>query len=219
MVTISHLVKKELERNPFLSDLLSDGLLNVNALAERLEPAIQSELGKKVKRSAIGMAIRRFSEQNNLLRKKFVLPTGMEVSTKSNVFEVAVEKNPDTPKILQKLYSTLKREKGEFLSVFEGSYELVIFTNQAKKQEVLRANQGNKITCEVNNVCCISVNWPKETKDVPGIYYQITRALAFESIPIQSFHTIGSEMLLVFKKEVFLQAFKAIEKTLGNSSA
>ena len=217
MVTVQHLVKKELERNPFLVDMLEEGLLNVSAVATKISHEISREMGKEIKLSAISMGIRRFTQAistKNSQQWKF--PKNVEISTKSQIYEVAIEKTPAIPIILKRLYKRIRREKGEFLSVVEGTYEFVIFTNQSKKEDVREALKGKKITSELNNAAYVTVNWKRITKDIPGIYYRITRALAFKGISIQSFHTIGAEMILFFKEDVFIEAYRTIAALLRN---
>ena len=65
MVTVQHLVKKELDKNQFLIELLQQELINISALALKLQPAIEKELGQKVKTTAIGMALRRYAAETS----------------------------------------------------------------------------------------------------------------------------------------------------------
>jgi len=73
MVTISHLTKKYIENSFLLKEYLEQGLINYAALAEKLKPKIERELGKKVKISAVMMALRRHSEKLKFKKKRFHL--------------------------------------------------------------------------------------------------------------------------------------------------
>ncbi len=215
MVTIQYIVNKELEKTPILLDLLEEGLLNVTAIAIKISPQVIEKLGKQVKISAISMAIRRFPE-TSLLRTatKWKFPKNVEIATKSKIYEVAIEKTSVIPSIINRLHKEIKKEKGEFLSIVEGTYEFLIFTNQSHKVKIKKILHGHTITSEQENLAYITVNWAKDTKNIPGIYYQITRALAFKGISIQAFHTIGSEMMLFFKEDVFLDAYQTLATLL-----
>jgi len=217
MVTVQHLVKKELEKNPFLIDIMQQELINISALAIKLQPTIEKELGKKVKMSAIGMGLRRYAldmSKKSIFQWKF--PKNLEISTKSQIYEVAIERTPKVKKILDYLYNNIKREKGEFLSFNEGTYEIAIFTNQKNKRYVRKAIAKHKITSECDNLAYVTVNWEKITKNIPGIYYRITRALAFRNISIQTFHTIGAEMMIFFKEDKLVDAYQVIGDLLHN---
>ncbi|MBI5228233.1 hypothetical protein HY988_06600 [Candidatus Micrarchaeota archaeon] len=216
MVTIQELVNEELRKSPILVDMLQQELVNVNAVATKLHTKIEKKRGKKVELPAIGMAIRRFMEE--YLGKaifQWNFPKDLEVSTKSKIYEVAIEKTPDIPKILDHLYKHIKRQKGEVLSVIEGTYEIAIFTNQTNKKYVLEAIKGQIITSELDNLAYVTVNWAKITKDIPGVYYRITRELALKNISIQAMHTIGAEMMLLFKEEVLVDAYSTIGNLLA----
>lgn len=217
MVTVQHLVKRELEKNPFLIDILQQELINISALALRLHPGIEKELGRKVKTTAVGMGLRRYaSETSKKSIFQWEFPKNLELSTKSQIYEVAIEKTPQVKKILDYLYKHIKKQKGELLSFVEGTYEIMIFTNQKNKKYVKEAIKKNKITSERDNLAYVTVNWEKITKDTPGIYYRITRALAFRNISIQSFHTIGAEMMIFFKEDNLVDAYQVIGNLLHN---
>ena len=217
MVTVQHLVKKELEKNPFLIDMLEQELVNITAVSAKLYPAIKKEIGRDVKISAIGMGIRRYTEEiSKKAMFKWKFPPNLEISTKSQIYEVAIEKTPQIGSIIREIYRHVKRNKGEFLSITEGTYEICIFTNQLNKEFVKSALKGQKITSEHDNLAYVTVNWEKITKDIPGIYYRVTRALAFKNISMYSLYTIGSEMMIFFKEDVFLDAYQTIVNILQN---
>src|SRR3989344_4983031 len=117
MVTVQHLVKRELEKNPFLIDILQQELVNVSALALKIQPQIEKELSQKVKTTAISMGLRRYaSETSKKAIFKWKFPENLEVSTKSQIYEVAIKKNTKAKTILDQLYANSKRQKGEELS-------------------------------------------------------------------------------------------------------
>lgn len=78
--------------------------------------------------------------------------------------------------------------------------------------------KNEKVTWEINNLSLISIEFSKTTKDTPGIYYQITRALASKSISIQSYHTIGSELNILIKNKDFTHAHELISSLLENKN-
>ncbi len=219
MVTVSALVKHYLEKNPFIKDMLMQGVLNITALAEKIRPHIEFELEKPVKISSISMSIRRAQEDFGK-KEMFVwkFPPNLEISTKSKIYEISIEHTKKLPQLLEKIKSAIKTDEGHFLNHIEGLYEIVFFTNQNNKEKLKTILKNEKITWEVNNLSLISIEFPKTTKDTPGIYYQITRALASKSIPIQSYHTIGSELNILIKNKDFTSAHELISSLFENKS-
>ena len=134
------------------------------------------------------------------------------------MYEVAIEKTQEIVNILRIIDKKIKHNKGDILASIERSYEILIFSNQHNKAIIKEALSKQKITSELDNLAYVTVNWEKITKDIPGIYYRITRSLAFKGISIQSFHTIGAEMMIFFKEDVFLQAYTTISNLLQNKT-
>ena len=95
MVTVQHIVYQELSKNPFLTEVLALGLANVSAVANFIHPTVQQEFEKPVKYSAVGMAIRRYMDNipyRNIFKFKF--PKDIEISTMSDIYEIAIERTP-----------------------------------------------------------------------------------------------------------------------------
>ena len=219
MVTVQHLVKKELENNWILLDMMQQDLLNINAVAEKLHHNIEKSLGRKVKLSAISMAIRRYSEEfssKNIFKWKF--PEDLEISTKSNIYEIAIKKDSNLSKSLEQIRSKMSNQVGSFLSLVDGIHETVFFTNQSNKNNLKSILRSKEITSERDNLGYVSINFQEITKEIPGIYYRITRVLALKNISIQSMHTIGAEVIFLFKDEVLMEAYKSIKNLIENKS-
>lgn len=217
MVTVQHIVRQELSTHPFLLDLLHQELLNVSAVAEKLHPHVSSILGKEVKSSAIGMALRRvvheFSQKSTFLWR---FPKNTEITTRSNVYEVAIKKDPHTFAMFNHLQKKIKAHTNTFLSVVEGIHENVFLTNHMHKEVIKKMVGKRKIISERDNLGYISINFDPQTKEIPGIYYQITRTLAFNDISIQSFHTMGAEIIILFAKKDLMKAYETLLNLIEN---
>ena len=94
MVTVSHLVKKSIRENSFLLEAMSKELISHGNLAEQLKPEIEKELGKKVKESAIVMALRRYVEGlKNFDKKAKKFKFQGEIVLKTNIMDLNVVKS------------------------------------------------------------------------------------------------------------------------------
>jgi hypothetical protein len=63
MVTISHIVQKLVDDNVFIQESMSQNIISYAYLAEKFKPDIEEIIGKTVKKHAIEMALRRYSDQ------------------------------------------------------------------------------------------------------------------------------------------------------------
>src|SRR5207248_1713136 len=62
MRTVSHYVQEIVEKTPLLSELLSEGLGNINAIARNLKKEVERRTLTKVSVQSIAMALRRLPE-------------------------------------------------------------------------------------------------------------------------------------------------------------
>ncbi len=217
MVTVQHLIKTELSNNPILLDLIQQNLLNINALALKFHPNIERDLGRKIKIGAVSMAIRRVSEDfSNRKIFDWKFPPNLEVSTRSEIYEIAIKRDSDLSDLLIKIRFKLGNQIGTFLSVVDANYETVLLTNQYNKSALKTILKNKEITSERDNLGYVTINFEEFTKDVPGIYYQMTRALALRNISIQSMHTIGAEVIFLFKGNVLMKAYETMKCLVEN---
>ena len=73
MVTISHLVEKIVNSRPLLYQAIEQDIISFGNLAAQIEGEIAEELGKTIKRSAVVMALRRYSEKIQLHVRLWIL--------------------------------------------------------------------------------------------------------------------------------------------------
>ena len=59
MIKISAITAQLIHQSPFIAEALEDGLINVAALARKLQPEVSKVAGKPVQTGAIVMAIQR----------------------------------------------------------------------------------------------------------------------------------------------------------------
>ena len=216
MTTASSAIVRELERRSDLIELLHDDLANVSAVADLLRAKVEREFQGPISSAAAGMAVRRYLRASAPKRMDRAFPKHIEILTRSQIYEVAVQRNAKGEEIARKVRKEVAPEKSDFLSVIEGSYEIVFFTSQRNKARLLQIIGRNKKTSEIDSLGCVTVNWPPITKSIPGIYYRITRALALGGISIQSFHTVGAEMMIFVDESSLGAAYEALERVLNH---
>lgn len=216
-LTISEAVENHLRENLLLQESIALGFCNISAVASFLKPDIIRSVGTPVSITTLGMAIRRCCKKLALQpRKQQNFPTHIDISARTNMYEVAVANNDKTRSTVDKLRVDLQIAKGDLLTVAEGLYEIVVFTNEKYKPKVKKVLRNTTVTSEMSGLGLVTVNWPASTKGIPGIYFRITRALAIRNISIQSFHTIGSEMMILFSGEQFGAGYHVIHQLLAN---
>ena len=91
MVTVSQVVKRYVDSHPVVHESLVQGIVNYSSLAEKLHEGIEKEMGGKVKRAAIIMALRRHAERSrSKARVKSPVEVSPEIIIKTNLCTVSI---------------------------------------------------------------------------------------------------------------------------------
>ena len=137
MVTVSHLVKKIVSENSFLLEAMGKELVSYGNLAEQLKPEIEKELGKKVKDSAIVMALRRYGEELQSFDKKIKkFRFQGEILMRTNIMDFNVVKSGSLLTKIKNIYNLVDFGRGDTLNIILGSNEVSIVTNEKYKYPI-----------------------------------------------------------------------------------
>jgi len=213
MVTSSHLVKKYVSENPFLLEAMSKDLISYGNLAEQLKSDIEQELGKKVKESAIVMALRRYAEELQGFDKKIVkFKFSGEIIMRTNIMDFNIIKSNNLLNKIKNLYSLVDFEKGDTLNIILGSNEVSIVTNEKYKDKFSNFLKGEKIlNKEFDLVALTIVFGSKDFFDTPGIIFTSTRKLAWEQINIYEIISTMTELSFILSKKDSMKAYNALQ--------
>ena len=219
MVTVAHLVEKMIEQKPFLQESLNQGIINNAALAERLLPQVEKELKKRVKFSAVNMAIRRLGEK---LKKSFVhtvkFDLNSDITIKSNLVEIIVYKTEELQNNIKKLYTIVNLNKGDFMTITQGLHEVMIITNQKHEPKVLDVFLGSTVKKKIRNLSSLTINIPEESVETMGFFYLVTRTLNWENINIIDIVSTFTEMTFIIKEKDTSRAFEVLSKLIKENS-
>jgi len=192
---VAHLVEKIIEQKPFLQESLSRGIVNNAALAEELRPQIEKELKKKVKFSAVNMAIRRLSEK---LKETFIekakFDINCDITIKSDLVEITIFNIADIQKYIKELYDTIDFEDGDFLTITQGLHEVMIITNKKYQKDISQLFPTKNIKKIIKSLCSLTIKVPINAFETVGLFYVSTRALSWENISIVDIVSTLTEM-------------------------
>jgi len=218
MPAIAHIVEKIIEEKPFLQEALSKGVINNAALAEQLTPIIEKELKKKVKFSAVNMAIRRLAEK---LQKTFVTKVKFDEDTditiKSDLVEITLYKNSNVLSKLNKVYSLVDIRKGNFLTITQGMYEVMIITNKKylRRMEKLFSESDKKKV--IRRLSSLMVSIPEKSVETLGLFYLVTRALNWENINIVDIVSTYTEMTFIVDEDDTSRSFNVLKSLISSN--
>ncbi len=218
MVTISHLVKKYVDSKPLLMEALSQNIVNFANLAEQMQDEIEKELDKRVKTSAIVMALRRYAEQmeqKSVQKKKFNYDS--EIIMKTNLCDVTVLKNHQTFDKIKRLQNMVDYEKGDILNIIQGNYEITIILPQKYQAKLKELLTGEKILNIQKDLVSITLHYSKDFFYTPGVLANITRKLAWENINVFENISTMTELTFIIGSSDATRAYNVFQRLVeGN---
>lgn len=209
---MSILVQTYLRKYPLLTRYASSGLVNLNALARLIKKGFNK---KSSSFAAMGMDLRRYiAKMPKVSIVSFDFSKySLQLITRTNIHEIILNKNLANRKKCLVVVSEITQTK-YFVSIVEGEKEIVVMTDQPFKELLEIKGLKNIVNHKTSNLGYISVNFPIELRDVPGIYSLITSSLAEAEISIHSFHTIGGEILILVKNKNLTHAQEVLRSLL-----
>lgn len=217
MVTVSHLVKKLVNENPFLIEAISKELISYGNLAEQLKSKIESELGKKVNEPAIIMALRRFAEELHGFDKKVKkFKFKAEILLRTNILDFSVVKSNSMLSNLKNLYSLVNFEKGDTLNIILGSNEVSIILNEKYKNKLINFLKNEKILSKEFDLVSLSIIFQnKDFFDTPGVIFSAVRKLSWNNINIFEIVSTMTELTFILKKKDSMKAYNVLYELLN----
>lgn len=217
MVTISHIVKKIVSGQPFVEEGLGEGIISVANLAEKMQPKIEQELGKKVKLPAIVMALRRHSEEisgHNASLKSFKYVG--EIIVRSNICDFAVVKSNTLLARLRTIHNLVNFERGDTLNVIVGSNEVSIIINEKYMEKLTKFLHGEKIILKENGLVATTIIFTSnDFFYTPGIVFDAVRKLAWNNINIYEIVSTMTELTFILHKKDSMKAYDVLQGMVG----
>jgi hypothetical protein len=214
MVTVSHLVKKIVSENTFLLEAMCKNLISYGNLAEQLKPEIERELQKKVKESAIIMALRRYEEELQDFDKKIKkFKFQGEIIVRTNIIDFNIVKSSNLLNKIKNLYSLVNFGKGDTLNIILGSNEVSIVTNEKYKNKLPNFLKGEKILNKEFDLVALTIVFEgKNFLTTPGVIFTAIRKLAWEQINIYEIVSTMTELTFILGKKDSMKAYNALQE-------
>ena len=205
MTSIQKIVNDLIQQQPFIEEALAQGLINHNELGRKLKGQVELNLKHEVNETADSMAVRRNSKQitDEVQIKNKIELDDADIIIRQGLFEFTVHKTPETIEIVRKIHdpARIPVSPRDFLTVTYGMYEITIVTNQRFKPELeilFNESMRKKI---IDHLSALSIKLPPDASEGVGLYYIITKALAWNNINIVEIISTWSELTLIIQDD------------------
>ncbi len=213
MQSIGKITEDLINRSPFLRESMTENLINISALARKLQPEIEEIMGKEVKEGAIVMAIKRMTPglyHKLNIKIKNVLGELGDFLVRSNLIDYTFS-NSETLGLKQsELIRILNNDHDGFFALCKGVTETSIVASMKQLETIEKVFHGEKIVSSARDLASITVKLPLSNSSIYGIYYYILKQLAWEGINIVEVVSTANEFTVIVEQDNVDKAFKIL---------
>ncbi len=210
MTSIAKTIAKEIEDDVIVRRALEKGIVSMKALAVYLIK--KGNLNTST--DAVVSAIRRYKEENPLEKKyekaKEVISKSSDIRITTNIVEIAVEKNEETQKILQKAFSMISYEKGEILLIIQGEKSIKFIINAKNKEKIILLFTRKSIIHVEDNLAEINIHLSEAAVTTPGIISTLSTEFMLHDINIYESMSCVPEMLFFVKQKDIMKSYQIL---------
>jgi aspartokinase len=213
MVNISHLVREHVDRRPLLQEAIIEGIVNFGSVADKLKPMIEKVLQKKVKHSAVVMALHRYSEDlKQPYSKKFDYSS--EIIIKTGICDVILVKSPELFERLKKAYDLVDYDKGDTLNIVLGNSEVSLVVSERILEHLKRLLHGIRIIIIEHKLVSIALRFNEKFQSTPGVIANIARKLAWDNINIVEIVSTMTELNVIIHEVNLTRAYQTLQELI-----
>lgn len=215
MTSIAKVIAKEIEDDVIVRRALEKGIVSMKALAVYFIK--KGHLAASA--DAVVSAIRRHKEENPLEKKyetaKQVISKSSDIRITTNIVEVAVEKNEEAQKILQKALTMVSYEKGEIFLVIQGEKSIKLIMNAKNRDKIISLFSKKSVIHVSDNLAEINIHLSDEAVKTPGIISTLSTEFMLHDINIYESMSCVPEMLFFVKQKDVMKSYGVLS-TLVN---
>jgi len=224
MITVAQKTEEIITKSSYLREAISEGLINLSALARKIQPQIQEELMKDVKEGAIFAALYRMQDRLQETDGSHFSVNPVEflenLTLKSGLFDMTVANSKTLTKNIALVAEEADKVRSSLFISTKGQDETTIITEKAFLNDLNSALDGEEIIKTIPNLSCITFDRSPGAVKRTGVLYFPMKILAWEKISVVEVITTINKMLLIIKDEDVDRAFIALRKAVvgGNKT-
>ncbi len=220
MITVAEVVERLVARSAFVTEALAEGLINVSALARKLRPEVEQELGKAVKEGAIVMAVNRM-QRGELVYVDKDLRTFFrrlsDISVRSNLLDYTFANSDTLLRRQARLLEHISAQAKGFFTFSQGVAETTLIINQANEHYVEELFADERLLDKETHLSAITLMLPVENRSLYGVYYYILKELAWNGINLVELISTSNEFTIIVRNVDLDPAFSTLVRLRSQS--
>lgn len=211
MTKIVQTIWKAIDDDPSIKRDLARGLVNTSALARYLitDKHIDTTLEAAIS------AIRRYQHDaftDIYTPASRLLGQTINISTRSNLAEIALTKDDDVQYRLPKVFDIIHYVRGDVLRIMQANESIRLLIDEKNMDTVLGLFHQDKVLATDKNLAEIAIHIHPKMQKTPGILSILANELSLNNINIIEAMTCPPEMLFIVKNDDFQQASTVIHR-------
>lgn len=215
MITIPQAVEMVIKVKPFIAEALTDGLINISALARKIKPEIDRIILKESKPGAIVMALNRLSPQIDIsLNKgidKMIRMLG-DIIVRSDLTDYTFNNSKTLAKCHMKVFESIADHSDIFYTLVRGVHESNLVISSYYSNLVEEHLKNEELQRKTKNLSAITLKLHENNSQVPGFYYYILKSVAWEGINIIEVISTTNEFTILVNDNDVERAFSELKK-------
>lgn len=213
MKSISDAVFEIVKQSPYLTEALSEQIVNLSSLARKIHLKVEEKVKKDINDGAIIAALKRIGNKLNKKYQKIKILNNLgDMTVRSNITEYTYLNTETLLKKVQELFLNIGRKKEIFLNLSQGVSESTIIASGNIEKEISEIFKNESLTARLENLSSISIKLPEDTVDNAGAYYSILKLFALEGINMVEMVSTYTEVSLIFRTADINRAFSVLTK-------
>lgn len=198
---------------PFLDDMVSEGVVNLSALARKLKPQIETALWKEdISLPAIIMALQRRTEAQAQTPGRHIDLSGLgDMTVRSNLVLYTYDNTPTLIELQKHLLDFFKKMKDGFVNFSQGVFETTIIVSADADPICRTLLKKQQPVYHARDLSSITIRIPHESTFIPGYIYNVLRPLALSGINIIDITSVNKEITFIFAEADVDRAFSALK--------
>jgi len=218
MITIAEILNRVVVETPFLEEGIADGIINLSALARKVQPQIEKTLMKPVSESAILMALKRMSPKLTKklkLNKQSIFRAG-DLTVRSDLSEFTFLRSETLLEKQKLLLHEIKDRGDHFITFTQGVFEITTIVNSGLAEAVETIFKGEKVISRLSDLAAVTIRLSPQTVHTPGVHYSILKQLALRDINVVEVVSTYTEFTIILEKNYVDVSFSILLKFLSN---
>ncbi len=213
MLKISEAVEAIVESDPVLRPALAGRLLNLSQVARHIHAAVEARTMKRVRPSAIAMALSRLQSRLPDLDAAPRLRLADRITVQRGLSVLTFPNTRRCQESLLSLQERIRKEHG-FVTITEGVREITLIVDSSLRA-VVDGIVPERPTRAVPGAAGLSVTLTRDNLATPGVLYRLLQPLALQGINVQEVASTTREFHIYLEDRDVMLALESLYRAFG----